>query len=99
VPASNSVVYFLSARGGSILAWENVPSRVVYGLAAAGPLALVSSASPEVMALEIKTGRRVGQYEASGPLAAGAIWSPPYVVLFIEDAGSGQQRIAFLRSR
>jgi outer membrane protein assembly factor BamB len=99
VAASNSVVYFLSARGGSILAWENVPSRVVYPLAAAGSLVLVSSASPEVKALEIKTGKRTGQYEASGPMAAGAVWSPPYVVLFVEDAESGRQRLVFLRSR
>ncbi len=99
VPASNSVVYFLSARGGSILAWENVPSRIVHPLAAAGSLVLVSSASPEVTALEIKTGKRVGQYRAGGPLAAGAVWSPPYVVLFVEDPDSGEQRISFLGSR
>jgi outer membrane protein assembly factor BamB len=99
VPASNSVVYFLSARGGSILTWENVPSRVLYPLAAAGPLVLVSAASQEVTALEIGTGKRVGQYLASGPLVAGAVWSPPYVVLFVEDAESGGQRIVFLRSR
>jgi outer membrane protein assembly factor BamB len=99
VAASNSVVYFLSARGGSILSWETVPSRIVYGLAAAGPLVLVSSAAPDVTALEIKTGKRVGQYLASGPLVAGAVWSPPYVVIFEEDAESGRQRIVFLRSR
>jgi outer membrane protein assembly factor BamB len=99
VPATNSVVYFLSARGGSILSWENVSSRVVYGLAAAGPLILVSSASPDVTALEIKTGKRAGQYFASGPLVAGAVWSPPYVVLFVEDAESGRQRMVTLRSR
>jgi outer membrane protein assembly factor BamB len=99
VPASNSVVYFLSARGGSILSWETVPSRIVYRLAPAGRLVLVSSAAPEVAALKIKTGMRVGQYLASGPLAAGAVWSPPYVVLFVEDAASGRQRIVFLRSR
>jgi len=99
VPASNSVVYFLSARGGSILAWESVPSRVVYPLAAAGSLVLVSSASPDVTALEIRTGKRAGQYRADGPLAAGAVWSPPYVDLFVEDPETGRQRIVFLRSR
>ncbi len=99
VPASNSVIYFLSARGGSILSWENIPSRLVYPLAAAGPFVLVTSASPEVAALEVKTGKRVGQHSASGPLVAGAVWSPPYVVLFVEDAESGRQRITFLRSR
>ena len=99
VAASNSVVYLLSREGGSILSWEAVPSRVVYELAAAGPLALVSSASPTVTALDLRTGKRAGQYEAPGPLVAGAVWSPPYVVLFVEDEASGRQKIVFLRSR
>jgi outer membrane protein assembly factor BamB len=99
VAASNSVIYLLSARGGSILSWETVPSRVVYELAAAGPLVLVSSASADVTALDIKTGKSADHYLASGPLLTGAVWSPPYVVVFVEDAGSGRQRIVFLRSR
>jgi outer membrane protein assembly factor BamB len=99
VPASNSVVYFLSARGGSILSWETVPSRVVYGPVPAGPLVLVSSASPTVVALDPWTGKRVGQYEAPGPLVAGAVWSPPYIVLAVEDPDNGLQRLVFLKSR
>ncbi|MBP7705855.1 MAG: PQQ-like beta-propeller repeat protein [Candidatus Aminicenantes bacterium] len=99
VPALNSVVYFLSARGGSILSWETVPSRVVYELAPAGPVVLVSSASPTVVALDPRTGKRVGQYEAPGPLVAGAVWTPPYVVAAVEDPDTGLQRLVFLRSR
>ena len=99
VAASNSVVYRLSRRGGSILSWTAVPSRVVHELAAAGPLVLISSASPTVTALDLRTGKRAGRYEAPGPLVAGAVWSPPYVVNFVEDEDSGRQRIVFLRSR
>ncbi len=99
VAASNSIIYFLSSRGGSILSWEAVPSRLVYELAFAGGLALVSSAAPAVVALDLKAMKRVGQYEASRPLVAGAVWSPPFVVLFEEDVESGLQRIVFLRSR
>jgi outer membrane protein assembly factor BamB len=99
VPASNSVIYLLSRRGGSILSWEAIPSRVIYELAAAGRLALVSSAAPAIVALDLKAKKRAGQYESSGPLVAGAVWSPPYVVLFVEDEDSGRQRMVFLRSR
>lgn len=99
VAASNSVVYFLSRKGGSILSWEAVPSRVIYELALAGPLVLVTSASRTVAAFDPATGRRAGQHEASGLLAAGAVWSPPFVVLFEESPESGRQRIVFLRSR
>ncbi len=99
VAASNSVVYVLSARGGSILSWESVPSRVVHEPVAAGPAVLISSASPTVVALDPRTGERVGRYEARGPLAAGAVWSPPFVVLAVEDPDTGRQRLVFLRSR
>lgn len=99
VAASNSVVYVLSRKGGSILSWEVVPSRILYLPVAAGPLVLVSSASPTVMALDLRTGKQAGQYEAPGPLVAGAVWSPPFVVLFVEDEASGRQKIVFLRSR
>ena len=99
VAASNSVVYRLSAKGGSILSWEAVPSRIVYEPAAAGKLVLISSATSTFFALDPRTGKRSGQYEASGFLACGAVWAPPFVVLFVEDGDSGRQRIAFLRSR
>ena len=99
VAASNSVVYRLSARGGSIISWEAIPSRIVHEPASAGPLVLIAAAGPTLIALDLKSGKRAGQYETSGVLLAGAVWSPPYVVLFEEDADSGRQRIVFLRSR
>jgi len=99
VPASNSVIYFLSLRGGSILSWEAVPSRVVHVLAAAGPLILVSSGGPSLGALDFSTGKRLGEHLASGPLAAGVLWVPPFVVLVVEAPDSGRQRVVFLRSR
>lgn len=99
VAASNSVVYFLSRKGGSVLSWEAVPSRVIHELTSAGPLVLVTSASRTVLAFDLATGRRAGQYEASGIPVAGALWVPPFVVLFEGSAGPGGQRIVFLRSR
>ena len=99
VAASNSVVYFLSRKGGSILSWANVPSRIIFPLALSGQTLLVSSASPDVAGLDMATGRTVGGYSAAGPLAAGAVWAPPFVVLFVEDDESGRQRLLFLRSR
>lgn len=95
--ASNSVIYFISRRGGSILSWEAVPSRVVHDLAAAGPMILVSSGGPSLVALDFSTGKRLGGHLASGPLAAGATWVPPFVVLIAGDEESGCQHLVFLR--
>lgn len=97
VPASNSVVYFVSSRGGSILSWESVPSRIVHEIAVAGPLILVSSAGPLFVAYDFATGKRVGQHLASGPFAAGALWVSPFIVLVVGDEESGRRRLIFLR--
>ncbi len=99
VSASNSVIYFLSGKGGSILSWEAVPSRVVHDPAAAWPMILVSSGGPSLGALDFSTGKRIGEYIASGPLAAGALWVSPFVVLVEDDRETGRQRLAFLRSQ
>jgi outer membrane protein assembly factor BamB len=99
VPASNSVIYFISRRGGSILSWEAVPSRIVHDLAAAGPVILVSSGGSSFVALDFSTGKRLGEHLASAPLAAGALWVSPFVVLVMGDEESGRQRLVFLRAR
>jgi outer membrane protein assembly factor BamB len=99
VAASNSVVYTLSAKGGSILSWEAVPSRIIHEMTTAGPLVLVTSASPTLVAFDPSTGKRVGQYEAPGPLVAGAVWVPPFVVVIADDSATGRQNLVFLRSK
>jgi len=99
VPASNSVIYFISRRGGSILSWEAVSSRIVHDLAAAGPVILVSSGGPSLGALDFSTGKRLGEHLASAPLAAGALWVSPFVVLVMGDEESGRQRLVFLKAR
>lgn len=99
VVASNSTLYFLSGRGGSILSWAAIPSRIVYEPARAGTSLLVSPAADRLLVFDLRTGERIGQHLTSGTLAAGAVWSPPFVVLVEEDAGTGRQRLVFLRSR
>jgi len=99
VPASNSVVYRLAARGGSILSWEAVASRIVYGLCHAGPVILISSAGPDLLFLDLPSGETLGKYVASGALMAGALCVSSRVVLVEEDAGTGRQRLTFLGPR
>lgn len=97
--ASNSTVYFLSARGGSILSWAAIPSRVIFEPARAGESLLISPAADRLFVFDLRTGERIGQHLTSGTLIAGAVWSPPYVVLFEEASDTGRQRIVFLKSR
>ncbi len=97
--ASNSVVYFISRRGGSILSWAAIPSRIVHDLAAAGPLVLITSGGARLVSYDIATGKRLGEHLASGPLAAGALWVPPFIVCTEEAPDSGRQQIVFFRSQ
>jgi outer membrane protein assembly factor BamB len=99
VVASNSTIYFLSARGGSIHSWEAIPSRIVFEPFRAGTLLLVSPAADRLFVFDLRTGERIGQHLTSGTLVAGAVWSSPSVVLFEEAPDTGRQRIVFLRSR
>jgi outer membrane protein assembly factor BamB len=96
VPASNSVIYFISRRGGSILSWEAVPSRIVHEPALAGPLVLITSQGPRLVSYDITTGKRLGEHLTPGPLGTGALWVSPFIVLVVEDSDSGRQTFIFL---
>jgi outer membrane protein assembly factor BamB len=93
VAASNSVVYFLSRRGGSILSWQVVESRIVRKPAAAGPVLLFVSSGRGLAAYDLEAGRRVGEHLSSGAWVSGPVWAPPFVVGFEEDEASGRQRL------
>lgn len=99
VVASNSTLYFLSARRGSILSWAAIPSRVIFEPARAGEFLLVSPAADRLFVFDLRTGERIDQHLTSGTLVAGAVWSSPYIVLFEEAPDTGRQRLIFLKSR
>jgi outer membrane protein assembly factor BamB len=71
-------------------------SRIIHEPCRSGPLVLVSSAAPDLLAFDLATGKNAGRYAASGPLVAGALWLSPEVVLVEEDGDSGRQRLVFL---
>ncbi|MCK7511917.1 MAG: hypothetical protein MZV70_52990 [Desulfobacterales bacterium] len=92
----------LSARGGSHpCAGRTVPSRVVYELAAAGPLALAwLRPSRRLMALELKTGKAGRPIRGLRPPGRRAPSGPrPMSSFSSRTPASGRQRLVFLRSR
>jgi len=99
VAASNSVVYVLSRRGGSILSWQIVGSRIVHEPAAAGPVLLFASSGRGIAAHDLKAGRRIGEHLSSGQWVAGPVWVPPFVVGFEEDEVSGRQHLVIFEHR
>jgi hypothetical protein len=98
VAASNSVVYVLSGRGGSIISWEPMASRLLYEPVPAAPYILAACAAPGLKAMNMGTGAKAEVYPTSD-LLAGALSCPPYIVLFEEDPDSGLQRLVLLTPR
>jgi outer membrane protein assembly factor BamB len=95
-PATNSVVYCLSGRRGEILWWTPIPSRLPYPPVISGEVALVSSASSEIKALDLETGRDVGRVNVSGEVSAGVLWKPPFLVVVARDPVRAVDRVLFL---
>jgi serine/threonine-protein kinase len=95
-PATNSVVYCLSGRRGEILWWTPIPSRLPYAPVISGEVALVSSASSEIKALELETGRDAGSANVSGEISAGVLWKPPFLVVVVRDPVRAADRVLFL---
>jgi len=96
VVGSNSVLYFLSRRGGSIISWSPVPSRIVFPPAPAGRVLLVASAGPRMAAYDPASGRGLGEHLTTGSWASAPVWAPPYVLAVEEDRATGRQSLVFL---
>jgi outer membrane protein assembly factor BamB len=95
--ASDSVVYCLAARGGEILWWQPVPSRVLHAPVVADGVVLVSAESPDLDGFDLKGGYRVGRYQAAGNLLAEPEWVSPYLFVIEPDQASTGQRAVFLK--
>jgi outer membrane protein assembly factor BamB len=95
-PASDSVMYCLSAGNGEILWWQSFPARVVHALVVSDGVVLVSGLSREVVGYDVGGGFRVGGYTAAGEIATGPAWASPDLLVIETDPGTGRQRMAFL---
>jgi len=96
LPASDSVIYCLSARNGEILWWQAFPARVVHAPVVSDGVVLVSGLSREVAGYDLGGGFRVGGYTAAGELEAGPAWASPCLLAVETDAGAARQRLVFL---
>jgi outer membrane protein assembly factor BamB len=94
--ASNSVLYALHKSGGEILWWWAAPSRSPYGLGFDGDKVLVTSRSPLLFALDKKTGKAAGQYEAGTEIRSNPVWAVPNLLFALFDPAAGQGVVSWL---
>ena len=97
--ASNSVLYALDKQGGTILWWWISPSRSAFELGIEGPEILATSRSPYLFALDRKSGKAVGSYEAKAEIRSNPAWGAPNLAIAVLDPAAEREAIAFLRKK
>ena len=95
--ATNSVLYCLQRSGGDVLWWANVPSRTDFDLAVVEDKVIVASLSSVLLAFDIATGRKAGEFAAGRALCANAAWADPFLVIAQHDAASDEGKLVLLR--
>lgn len=97
--ASNSVLYALDKKGGTILWWWISPSRSAFPLGLEGPEILETSRSPFLYALDRRSGKAAGSYEAKTEIRSNPAWAAPNLAVAIRDPTAASEAIAFLRKK
>ena len=95
--STNSVVYCLKKTSGDILWWQNVPSRTAYDLSVIEDKVVVSSLSSSLLALDVETGRKIGEYKTAQDLKANALWIDPFLIIAHHDIKTDDGRFVYLK--
>ena len=93
----NNVLYCLNRRNGHILWWQMIPSRSYYHLEVSGERVVASSLSSVVAGFDIKTGKKVGEFDAGQNLRSNPVWLNPYLLINIYDDQKEEGRLIFLK--
>jgi len=95
--STNSVVYCLKKTSGDVLWWQNIPSRMAYELAVIEDKVVVSTLSSNLLAFDVVTGRKIGEYKTAQDLKANALWIDPFLVIAHYDFQTDDGRFVYLR--
>jgi len=95
--STNSVVYCLKKNSGNILWWQNIPSRTAYELAVIEDKVVVSTLSSDLLAFDVATGQKIGDYKAEQDLKANALWIDPFLVIVHYDLRTDDGRFVYLK--
>ncbi|MBN2409367.1 MAG: PQQ-binding-like beta-propeller repeat protein [Candidatus Aminicenantes bacterium] len=96
-PASNGVLYALNKKNGHILWWWISPSKSRYDLEFDGQNILATSSAPNLHALDVKSGKSIGQFDAGQEIRSNPVWAEPYLLIALFDPLADKGRVLFLR--
>ena len=95
--STNSVVYCLKKTSGDILWWQNIPSRTAYELAGIEDKVVISTLSSHLLAFDVETGRKTGEYKTEQDLKTNALWIDPFLIIAHYDFHTDGGRFVYLR--
>jgi len=95
--STNSVVYCLKKTSGDILWWQNIPSRTAYELTVIEDKVVVSTLSSNLLAFDVVTGQKIGEYKTEQDLKANALWIDPFLIIAHYDFRTDDGRFVYLK--
>jgi putative nucleotidyltransferase with HDIG domain len=95
--STNSVVYCLKKTSGDVLWWQNIPSRTAYELAVIEDKVVISTLSSHLLAFDVETGRKTGEYKTEQDLKTNALWIDPFLIIAQYDFQTDGGRFVYLR--
>jgi len=94
---SHGVIYCMDKRGGDILWWKSVGSRLDFPPAIIEDKILVSVSSPSLSSFAVKTGQEAGDYNTGRELEGTPLWVDPWLVINSYDNVVDKGRLVFLQ--
>ena len=94
--ASNTVLYAVDKSDGDIDWWTILPSRSPFSPEFADGTILAASSSSVIVALDRRTGRETGRYDAGAEARSNPIWASPDIFIALHDSSSAKGGLADL---
>jgi len=97
VLSGNNVLYCLNKKNGTILWWNGIPSRSNFRLELIENRITVSSLSSILVCFDVKTGKKVGEFEAPKEIKSNPLWIDPYLFINLYNDRRNTGRLLFMK--
>jgi len=93
----NGILYCLNKKNGTILWWKSVPARTSYRLGLIKKRVVVTSLSNLLVSFDVKTGEKVGEFDAAQIIQSNPLWLEPYLLINLYDYNKGEGSLVYLK--
>jgi len=97
IMSGNNVLYCLNKKNGTILWWSAIPSRSHFCLELIEDKITVSSFSSLLVCFDVKTGGKVGVFEAPTEIRSNPLWIAPYLFINLYDDQRNTGSLVFMK--